>query len=33
MQKAGWDSVSKAIVGGAKFIGQSYVKSRTKYAL
>ncbi|WP_409349432.1 glucosaminidase domain-containing protein [Staphylococcus capitis] len=26
-KEAGWDSVSKAIVGGAKFIGQSYVKA------
>lgn len=27
-KEAGWDSVSKAIIGGAKFIGQSYVKAR-----
>ncbi|MBC3048341.1 glucosaminidase domain-containing protein [Staphylococcus capitis] len=26
-KEAGWDSVSKAIIGGAKFIGQSYVKA------
>lgn len=26
-KKAGWDSVEKAIVGGAQFIGQSYVKA------
>ncbi len=26
-KQAGWDTVSKAIVGGAKFIGNSYVKS------
>ena len=26
-KNAGWDSVSKAIIGGAKFIGQSYIKA------
>ena len=26
-KQAGWDTVSKAIVGGAKFIGNSYVKA------
>ena len=32
-KQAGWDTVSKAIVGGAKFIGNSYVKNWSKYAL
>ena len=32
-KQAGWNSVSKAIIGGAKFIGKDYIKSRPKHAI
>ena len=31
-KQAGWNSVSKAIIGGAKFIGKDYIKAgKTRY--